>query len=169
MNNGTTVQQSAVVLESGGVLSLVWVGPTANVTPVSHWVRIQGAACGIFCDAQDRYRVRFYETTYTVPRFNNLGTQATVLLLQNTTDRACAATAFFLGENGSLIAQHLVNAGVIPGHQLAVIPTATVAPNASGSVRISHTCGYGGLSGKAVSVEPATGFAFDTTIQQRPN
>ena len=35
-------------------------------------------------------------------------------------------------------------------------------PNQSGSVRIAHTCGYGGLSGKAVSVEPATGFTFDT-------
>jgi hypothetical protein len=169
VNSGTTVQQSAVALEGGGVLSLVWVGPVAFLTPTPTWVRVQGAACGIACSATDTYRVRFYETTYTVPRFNNSGTQSTVLMLQNTTDRACAATVFFLDGSGTLVGQHLVNGGVLPGHRLAVVPTATVVPNLSGSARIAHTCGYGGLSGKAVSVEPATGFTFDTALQHRPN
>jgi hypothetical protein len=41
-------------------------------------------------------------------------------------------------------------------------------PGRSGSVRITHDCGYGGLSGKAVSIEPATGFTFDTPLLPRP-
>jgi hypothetical protein len=32
----------------------------------------------------------------------------------------------------------------------------------------AHTCGHGGLSGKAVSVEPATGFTFDTPFVHLP-
>jgi hypothetical protein len=35
-------------------------------------------------------------------------------------------------------------------------------------VRIRHLCGYGGLAGKAVSIEPATGFTFDTPLEHRP-
>ena len=50
-------------------------------------MRVRGAACGTACSTSDTYRVRFYDTTYTVPRFNNSGTQATVLLVQNATDR----------------------------------------------------------------------------------
>ena len=32
---------------------------------------------------------------------------------------------------------------------------------------MSHTCGYGGLAGKAVALEPATGFTFDTSLIPR--
>jgi hypothetical protein len=53
-------------------------------------------------------------------------------------------------------------------HQLLLVPTATALPNQSGSVRVGHTCGYGGLTGKAVSIEPSTGFTFDTGLQHRP-
>jgi hypothetical protein len=50
-----------------------------------------------------------------------------------------------------------------------VLPSATVPGLAgqAGSIRLLHTCGYDGLSGKAVSIEPATGFTFDTEIVPR--
>ena len=38
----------------------------------------------------------------------------------------------------------------------------------SGSVTVAHDGPYGTLSGKAVAVEPATGFTFDTAMVPRP-
>ena len=37
----------------------------------------------------------------------------------------------------------------------------------SGSVTVSHDAPYGGLTGKAVAIEPATGFSFDTPFEVR--
>jgi hypothetical protein len=155
---------SADVLGGGGILSLSWLVADAPA-PVQNFVRVRDASCAADCSTLDRYRARFFETTYTVPRFNNTGTQATVLLVQNTTDRACTAAFHFLAADGSLIASE--PAALTP-RQLFVLATPSVVPNASGSVRITHGCGYGGLSGKAVSVEPATGFTFDTALVPRP-
>jgi hypothetical protein len=155
---------SADVLGGGGILSLSWLVADAPA-PVQNFVRVRDAGCAAECDTLDRYRARFFETTYTVPRFNNTGTQVTVLLVQNTTDRACSAVLHFLASDGSLITS--ASAPLTP-RQLFVLATPSVAPNASGSVRIAHGCGYGGLSGKAVSVEPATGFTFDTALIPRP-
>jgi hypothetical protein len=158
------VQQSADVLEDGGVLSLTWFkggGPEET-----NFVRVSGAACSQSCNLLDTYGARFYETTYAIPRFNNSGSQTTVLLVQNATDRSCALTMFFLDSSGAMLA----NPGFSVGpRDLLVFPTAGVATNVSGSVRVAHTCGYGGLSGKAVSVEPATGFTFDTPMVHRPH
>jgi hypothetical protein len=162
---GTTVADPAAApLEGGGVLSLRWSGPSSEDV-VRHWVRVQGAACGTACTQDDRYRARFYDTTYTVARFNNTGTQSTVLLVQNATDRDCAVTAFLLDRQGTVVTALRSTASA---HQLLVLPTSAAAPSASGSVRVAHACGYGGLSGKAVSIEPATGFTFDTLMLPRP-
>jgi hypothetical protein len=159
-------QQEAVVLDGGGVLSLSWFQGAGPGFDETHFVRVAGAACGQSCNLLDTYRARFYDTTYTVPRFNNSGTQTTVLLLQNATDRTCTLTMFFLSGSGALLANP---SATIAPHGLLVFPTAGVATNASGSMRIAHTCGYGALSGKAVSVEPATGFTFDTPVVARPH
>jgi hypothetical protein len=162
LDSGQVVQDAAV-LEAGGVLALDWINPGAS--DVANFVRVGGAACGATCSTRDTYRARFYDTTYTVPRFNNSGSQATVLLVQNATDRGCSLTAVFMSDAGSMVANPTFPLGA---HELLVLATASVAGNQSGSVRILHTCGYGGLSGKAVSVEPATGFTFDTPMLHRP-
>lgn len=47
----------------------------------------------------------------------------------------------------------------------AYFPKATAG---SGSVTIAHDAGYGGLSGKLVTADPAAGFAFDTPLTQVP-
>jgi hypothetical protein len=38
----------------------------------------------------------------------------------------------------------------------------------SGHAQVAHTAGYGGLAGKAVALEPATGFSFDTPLVPIP-
>jgi hypothetical protein len=161
---GTAVLQSAVATDFGGVLSLDWKGTETGV-PVVHFIRVLGAACGTSCDGNDRYRVRFYETTLRIPRFNNTGTQATVLQVQNVSGRSCPLVFHFLDDAGTLVSTLLDS---IEPNQLLVRSTASILPGFSGTASIAHTCGYGGLSGKAVSVEAATGFTFDTPMLSRP-
>jgi hypothetical protein len=157
--------QGADVLEAGGVLSLSW-RRGGGTTDETNFVRVSGAACTQSCNLLDTYRVRFYDTTYTVPRFNNSGTQTTVLVLQNATDRSCTLGLNFMDSAGAPISAATVG---VAAHGLFVFSTALVVPNLSGSVRIAHTCGYGGLSGKAVALEPSTGFTFDTPVLHRPH
>jgi hypothetical protein len=163
--DATTVESDASTRGSGGVQSLAWSGDPLS-GPVTKWVRVQGAACGTSCGDSDRYRARFYDTTYTVPRFNNSGTQQTVLVIQNASETACSITLHFLSESG-LLANSA--ARILPAHASLVLPTASLATDVpTGSIRVVHGCGYGGLAGKAVALEPATGFTFDTAMLPRP-
>jgi hypothetical protein len=161
---GATVQASAALTDFGGNLNLTWRNLTASA--VKQFVRVRGAACGTTCTADDRYRVRFYDTTYGIARFNNSATQTTVLVTQNVTDRSCDVTYVFQSAAGGLLSNPV---HTLPARGLDVFPTPLLVANQSGSVRIVHTCGYGGLSGKAVSIEPATGLAFDTPMVHRPH
>jgi len=157
---GASLQTATV---SGGVLTLDWIRGSKGLATT--FARVSGPGCGTSCDESDRYTVRFYETTATIPRFNDSGTQTTALLLQNATHRTCNLFVFFLDTAGEDIGPvHLV---ALQRHEVRVFPSGLT--NQSGSVRIAHDCGYGGLSGKAVSIEPATGFTFDTPLLYRPH
>ena len=156
------VLQSAEETDVGGVLRLGWrQGQFAD----TQLVRVRGAACNVTtCVSTDRYRIRFYETTYTIPRFNNTATQTTVLLVRNDTDRECEVFYYLVTSTGVVE----IGGDQFP-YGMHVINTAQFAPNQSGSVRIAHDCGYGAFTGKAVSVEPAAGLAFDTAMRHRAN
>jgi hypothetical protein len=165
LNGAGAVTQNALVLDSGGVLSLDW--HAGNLSGPSHgFVRVQGAACGD-CGGNDRYSIAFYDTTYTAPRVNNSGTQSSTLLIQNTTERPCNVAQHYFDAAGTHVASGPLLS--LAAYDLAVVPTAATFPGQSGSVRVTHTCGYGGLSGKAVAVEAATGFTFDTPFVHRPH
>ena len=68
-------------------------GPRARAEPAlaehdlvlldTEFVRVQSGLCTTSCGPDDVYRLRMYETTYSIPRFSNIN-QATVLFLQNT-------------------------------------------------------------------------------------
>ena len=113
------------------------------------------------------YDVVFYDTTLFVPRWNNTSTQTTVLVLQNTTSAPVTGTVSFHSAAGVLLATAPVSA---PPHGVQVIATASVAGLAgqSGSAEIAQLGGYGALVGKAVALEPATGFTFDTPVLPLP-
>ena len=73
--------------------------------------RISSSACAAWtcssdCGPDDTYRLRAWDTTGAVPRFNNSGSQVTVLLLQNPTDRPVDATVFFWSATGTLLATY---------------------------------------------------------------
>jgi hypothetical protein len=114
-----------------------------------------------------RYEVQLLETTYAVPRFNNSATQQTVLLLQNTRAGQVSGQVHFFDAAGTALHSQPF---VVAGRGVLVLNTAgiTAVNGQSGSVLVAHDGGYGALSGKAVALEPATGFTFDTVLTAKP-
>jgi hypothetical protein len=118
-------------------------------------------------DANAKYDILFRETTLNIPRWNQSGTQVTVVLLRNTTAAAIAGDLHFYDASGTVLATQAVS---IPAHGLQALNTATIPAlsGLSGSAALAHTGPYAGISGKAVALEPATGFTFDTPAQSIP-
>jgi hypothetical protein len=83
--DGTTVVQTSIPAGTGQARSLRWENSTSTDV-LDQTVRVSSGDCTTNCGSDDTYRVRAYETTLAIPRFNNTGTQVTVLLLQNSTD-----------------------------------------------------------------------------------
>lgn len=165
--DGTQALQNALVTDNGGVLSLAWTHGQ-GLAGATSFIKVHGATCSPSCAGlRATYRIRFYDSTYTVPRFENSDEQQTTLIVQNVIDRACQAFYTFIGDDGAVL--HNQGPVTLPARGLSVFRTGIVVPGASGSIRIAHTCGYGGLSGKAVAVEPSTGFTFDTALAHRPH
>jgi hypothetical protein len=117
--------------------------------------------------ARDQYDIELTDTTAFVPRFNNGGTQTTVLVLQNTTGRPLAGTIAFHSAGGGLLHTEPL---VVVAHGTQVFNSASAPALAgqSGSVVIAHDGPYGAVAGKAVALEPATGFVFDTQLTVVP-
>jgi hypothetical protein len=115
----------------------------------------------------DPYDVVYYDTTLFVPRWNNTGSQQTVLILQNTTSSTTRGFVYFYDAAGALLTNVEIN---VPEHAVRILPTATIPELAgrSGSAQIAQLGGYEALAGKAVALEPATGFTFDTAITPLP-
>jgi len=162
-SDGTTVAQSSVAMGVGFSRSLRWANTAATAVD-DQYVRVTSGSCTTNCGPDDVYRIRFYETTYAVPRFNNAGTQVTVLLLQNPTSYTVNGNVYFWDPTGALIASSPFS---LTAKKLLVLNTATVAAGVSGAVTIAHDGRYGDLSGKTVALEPATGFSFDSPMVTR--
>ena len=160
----TTVLQSAVPATSGSSLSLRFENATTGREDGDP-IRVMNPGCTTACGPEDTYRIRAYETTASMVRFNNSGTQVSVLILQNLAAYPIAGHVWLWDAQGTLVGS--LNFGLDP-HGLFVLNTQTIAPGQSGSITVSHDGRYGDLSGKGVSLEPATGFTFDNPLQLRP-
>jgi hypothetical protein len=113
------------------------------------------------------YSVVFRDTTLLVPRWNSSGTQTTVVVLQNGQRDAITGSIHFYSATGALVQSVGI---VVPPYGVQVLSTGSLPALAglSGSAQISHDAGFGGLTGKAVALEPSTGFTFDTAIAPIP-
>jgi hypothetical protein len=113
------------------------------------------------------YDVEFYDTTYFIPRFNNSASQVTSLIVQNTTNAAVSGFLWFFSPGGTALHNQPFS---VPQNGVLVFNTSSVPAlqGQSGSARIVHTGGYGSLAGKAVALEPSTGFTFDTQLEPIP-
>jgi hypothetical protein len=162
MDFGGTVLQGASTLEGDNRAAAVrWIAPVTG----SGYLRVQGptgTALGTF----DGYQFEFFDTTYAVARFNNSATQITVLVIQNLRAAAVTGNIDFYNAAGTLLHSAPLS---VPGAGSLVLNTATLpVAGQSGSVLIAQTGGWGALAGKAVALEPATGFTFDTPLVSMP-
>jgi hypothetical protein len=128
-------------------------------------VRVRSTGCAAGCSTGDGYRVRAYETTARIPRFNTTLTQTTVLTLENVTASQVKGNAWLWDEDGELVGSVAFDLG---SHQTVTKNLASVAPGRKGTITVSHDGPYGALAGKSSAVEPATGFTFDTPLGYRP-
>jgi plastocyanin len=142
--------------------SLRWENSTANVQDTER-IRVSSSSCPTNCTPTDAYRIRAYETTLAIPRFNQSGTQTSVVILQNPTNDTIAGRVFFWNAAGNLL-----NAGgqafSLTPKQALILGAGGVAgvSGTSGTVTVTHNGRYGDLAGKVVALEPATGFSFDS-------
>jgi hypothetical protein len=145
----------------GGLVSrsLRWQNTTAAT--INDFVRVSGSVCGITCTTADQYTIRFRETTGTFPRFNNSGTQVTVLLISNPTTYTITGTIHYWNNAAVLLATQSIN---LAAKDIDTYTAPAAAQGQSGFITITNTGRYGDLVGKAVALEPATGFSFDSPL-----
>jgi hypothetical protein len=159
------VVPSNALSASGSARVLYFRNETGTVNDADR-IRVGNPLCAGACLATEQYRIRLFDTTYGVSRFNNSASQITVLVIQNTSDRVVYFNAHFFDANGVIQGTHAQN---ISPYGAAVVNTTTVPGVAgkSGSIIINNDGRYGVLTGKAVSLEPTTGFVFDTLMVAR--
>jgi hypothetical protein len=163
--DGSTVLQPSVPVGVGTARSLRFQN-RLGVALLGQSIRVGSAACGTACGADDTYRLRAYESTASIPRFNNAASQVTVLVLQNRTTSPIAVNVDFWDAAGARRATHA--AALEPQGTLALNTSAVPGlAGTSGSITITHDGAYGALAGKAVALEPATGSSFDSPLAYR--
>jgi hypothetical protein len=165
--DGTTALASGINLGSPSCTLCTQSARLVNNTaaPLLPFIRVGSPGCGTTCNTADQYTFRLYETTLSIPRFNNVGSQVTVLLLQNTSASSVTANVHFWNPSGGLI---ITSTSAIPARGLLSLNTAATTGALSGSITISNNGRFGDLSGKAVALEPATGFSFDSIASYKP-
>jgi hypothetical protein len=128
-------------------------------------VRVQSGFCTTSCGPDDAYRVRMYETTYSISRFSNIN-QATVVFLQNTRNASTSGRVFFWSQTGSLITSTSFTLSARQTLNLNLTTISALA-NMAGSITVTNTAPYGTIAGKAVALDYVNGFAFDTPMLPR--
>jgi hypothetical protein len=163
--NNVTVLQSATAVAVGDSVSLRWEN-TTSLTVTNQHVRVDGA-CATPCGTDDVYRIRAFETTYSIPRFNNAGSQVTVLLLQNPAAYTVSGNIWFWSTSATLLGTRPFS---LTAKQTLILNTATVTGvlGQGGTITLSHNGRYGDLAGKTVALEPSTGFSFDSPMLPLP-
>jgi hypothetical protein len=137
----------------------------ASGSTIQERVRVTGGSATE--DTGSVYTLRYWDTTYTVPRWNSVGGQTTVFVITSLVQGTVTGNVYFFSGTGALLhTQPLSLSQNVP----FVLSTSTVGPLAgqSGYALVAHNAGYGGLTGKAVALEPQTGFTFDTALQPIP-
>src|SRR5262249_55208266 len=138
--DGATVLQASVP-GAGGSRSLAWIHAGGSPS-ADEYVRVQSNGCPASCDSNDVYRLRFYETTGYIPRFNNSATQVSVLVLQNQGDTPLSLDVRFWGQDGAPLAGQLL---ALAPRQATVLDTSSLVPGQGGSVSVAHSGRHGQL------------------------
>jgi glucose/arabinose dehydrogenase len=162
-SDNSTVVQTAGPVGTGSALSLRWENPFSATVNNEH-IRVRSPACGSGCGTDDVYRLRVYDTSLSAARFNNAGSQITVLVVQNPSAQAVSGHVHFWSVSGTLLASPSFT---LSPHAVLVLNTASLPALQAkgGSLTVSHDGAYGAVTGKTVALEPATGFSFDSPLE----
>lgn len=161
------VLQTGVPVGLGSARSLRWTTQDTQIDDQFIRVRSGMGSCTTNCGTDDVYRIRVYETTYALPRFDNTPGHATFLVLQNSTDYEVDYSITFYSQFGGVFAGSGTSLGP---RETAVIDTRDVGADLiSGSITIAHDARYGDLIGKAMALDLEGGFSFDTPLEPRRN
>ena len=85
---------------------------------------VVSGGCGTDCGPDDTYRIRFYETTGVVARFNNAGCADDVLILHNPGATAVTGQVYLWSAAGALLGSASFN---LPARGSLALNTTTVA------------------------------------------
>jgi len=167
-SDGITVVQTATPVTTGldYSQSLRWMNTTAAEVS-NQFVRVQSNSCTTDCGPDDVYRLRSYETTESIPRFNNSASQVTILILQNPSGYPISGNIYFWATAGG--APLATSPFTLAAKNTLVLNTASLVAGQAGAITIAHDGRYGDLSGKTVALEPSTGFSFDSPMIPRVN
>jgi hypothetical protein len=163
--DNVTVLQTAVPEGTGTAFTLRWENTVAATVNNQH-IRLRSPACGTGCGTDDVYRLRVYDTSLSTARFNNAGSQITVLVVQNPSDQGVSGHVHFWSVSGArLVSQDFT----LAPRAVLVLNTSSLPAlqGTGGSLTVSHDGAYGAIFGKTVALEPATGFSFDSPLEPR--
>jgi len=130
----------------------------------SYRIRVKGNANS---PATARYGIAFFESSMYCPRWNNTGSQISVLIVQNVTNSPCTVDVNFQDDTGVYL--KTVN-GTANGLGLFIVNTSTVPElvGKRGNANLAAaSCSSSALKAKLVALEPSTGFSFDTLCERR--
>jgi ELWxxDGT repeat protein len=166
-HSGVWAEQIASAVGTGSSVSLSWnnVWFTPYPLPVNQRLRVRSGGCTSACSPNDTYRIRFYDTTLRSPRFSNKGTQRTSVILQNASADPVQGLLILWDDSGAWLED--LPFAIVPFGTFAV-DTAGREPGRSGSLTVVHDGRYGSLTGKAITVDPATGATFESPISAKP-
>jgi hypothetical protein len=173
-SDGATVVMSSQPVSSLGLSrTLRWEWEfVPGQTPVAHerYVRVRSGGCTTTCDATSVYRIRAFETTYTIPRYYDAGSTFTILVLQNPTDQPAVVHIYYWRALDASLIEAANTTYTIPALSLKVIPPNPVLTGLPGNITITSPSGYGELRGKASQFDsdPVHPQAWDHPMAPRP-
>ncbi|HET9313956.1 MAG TPA: Calx-beta domain-containing protein [Vicinamibacteria bacterium] len=164
-SDNSTVLQSASAVGTGSARSMRWENTTA-ADLLRQTLRVRSTSCTTSCDSNDTYRIRVYETTMTLPRFNNLNNSSTVMIVQNRNRFAVNGTLWFWTGAGQLV---YARAFTVPAGGLFTLSPTQAVPilGLAGSATLTSNAPYGSLAVKAATIDPSGGFAFDAPFEPK--
>jgi hypothetical protein len=181
----TVLASSAPVGSLGFSRSLRFINDT-GVENDAEYIHVRSGGCTTTCTRTATYRIRRFDTTLALPRFNNVGTRYSYVMVQNPNDFPVDWRIRFFSATGDLDCQselvtlvphaqavmdddRIIYPGV-PGplpHELCE-PGGTIEGLAGHAILISNAP-YGTLRAKSTSLDPDGDLLeFDTEMGPRP-